>query len=208
MPPFGWALAILGAIGAVLGIAWYIEHRLTTRRERAAAKQLSQDVAEVREEVRGLRQYLDGLPRAATPVRDPFLEGQKLEKQNRYRDAIAQYQAAFQTETTDSQWVALHILIGNCFFNLSELEEAAGHYQQADKAAREADDQQGLAASLGNMGNVYLEKGEQEKALKHYEQALAIFEQIGAQLQIDTVRRNIERTKGAMQEDAGGNDTV
>lgn len=75
-----------------------------------------------------IAEYLDGLHEAAPQIRDPFDEARKLEKEYKYREAINQYEACFQPETTASQRAALHILVGNCFLGLSELEEAEGHY--------------------------------------------------------------------------------
>lgn len=57
--------------------------------------------------------WTDGLPQAPPKIRDPFEEGQKLEKEYKYRDAIKHYEACFQPETTASHRAALHILIGN-----------------------------------------------------------------------------------------------
>ena len=63
--------------------------------------------------------YFDGLPEAAPQIRNPFLEGQKLEREYKYLEAIKLYEACFQPESTASQRVALYILIGNCFLSLS-----------------------------------------------------------------------------------------
>ena len=123
--------------------------------------------------------YLDGLPDAPPKIRDPFLEGQRLEKESKYREAIRRYEQCFQAETTASEYTALHGLIGNCFFRLSELEEAEGHYREAEAAAKEAQDKEGLAAALGNIGNIYLTKGDLDKALDYHQQALKINKEIG-----------------------------
>lgn len=124
-------------------------------------------------------EYFDGLNEAAPEIRDPFDDGRKLQKENKYAEAINQYEACFQTETSASQRAALHILIGNCFFSLSELEEAEGHYRQAETAAKEADDKEGLASALGNIGLIYQTRGELDKALEYHQQSLKINEEIG-----------------------------
>jgi tetratricopeptide (TPR) repeat protein len=123
--------------------------------------------------------YVDGLPDAPPKIKNTFLEAQNLEKENKYREAIKLYEACFQQEVTTSQGAALHILIGNCFSSLSEMEEAEGHYRQAENLAKEGNDQRGLSAALGNMGSVYQAKGELDKALQQYQQALDIHRDIG-----------------------------
>ena len=123
--------------------------------------------------------YVDGLPDAPPKIKDHFEEARQLKKEYKYREAIKQYQACFQPETTDSQRAALHILIGNCFYHMSELEEAEGHYRQAETEAKEANDKQGLAAALGNIGNICQTKGELDKALEKFEKILTIHKDIG-----------------------------
>lgn len=51
----------------------------------------------------------------------------------------------------------------------------------------------GEANALGNIGLIYKGKGEKEKALKHYENALKIFTEIGAKREIEITERNIQR---------------
>lgn len=126
-----------------------------------------------------IAEHLDGLPEAPPKIRDPFLEGRKLQREYKYQEAIQQYQACLQPETTPSQRAALHILIGNCFLGLSELEEAEGHYREAETAAREAGDKEGLAAALGNIGLIYHTRGELDKALDYHQQSLKIHREIG-----------------------------
>lgn len=148
-----------------------------------------------------IAEYLDGLPQSADKIRGPFDEGRKFQKENKYAEAVKQYEACFQPETTANQRSALHILIGNCFFSLSELEEAEGHYKEAETAAKEARDKQGLAAALGNIGNIYRIKGDLDKALDLYEQVLKIEREIGRKWGEANALGNIGliyRTKGEL----------
>lgn len=126
-----------------------------------------------------IAEYLNGLPKAPPKIRRPFIEAQELEKDNKYREAIKQYEACFQPETTDSQRAALHILIGNCFLSLSEIEEAEEHYKEAEIIAREANNDEGLAAALSNRGIIYGIKGELDKAIYYCHQSLDIEREIG-----------------------------
>ena len=61
---------------------------------------------------------------------------------------------------------------------------ALDYCQQALAINREMERKEGEAIQLHNMGVVYRDKGEPRKALEHLEQALKIFEEIGARLEI------------------------
>ena len=61
------------------------------------------------------------------------------------------------------------------------------------KLDREIGNREGEANALGNIGNVYWVKGELDKALKHYQQALKIFEEIGAVEGIKSAKYNISK---------------
>jgi len=201
MPWWGW----LGVIAAIIGISWAVDTwllpkpiirplilRLFGKGEKTyketpqsgGSNGISLQIPPpppgmTHAEIKLTIDYVDGLPKAPPKIRDLFNEGQKLEKEYKYLEAIKQYEACFQAETTASQRVALHILIGNCFFSLSELEEAEGHYRQAETAAKEAKDGEGLAAALGNIGLIYQIKGELDKALDYHQQALKTHSEIG-----------------------------
>ncbi len=54
----------------------------------------------------------------------------------------------------------------------------------------------GEARALANMGVVYRDRGERDKALEWLRQSLAIFEEIGAGLHIEKTRRIIEDMAG------------
>jgi len=126
--------------------------------------------------------YLDGLPEAKPEVRDPFEEGRRLQNAEQHEAAIAEFEKAFAAAKNDSQRCALHILIGNSLAALSRLPEAEGHYRQALAGAEKADDEEGQAAALGNLGLVYAARGQLDKAEEHLMKALAIHEEIGDRL--------------------------
>ena len=161
-------------------IRWLVRRRRGTDSGRDVVRQIVEEaVRPIKDELSRVTEYLDGLPEAPPKIRDPFDEGRKLQRDNKYREAIKQYEACLQPETNDSQRAALHILIGNCFLSLSELAEAEGHYRQAEKVAKEVDDREGLAAALGNIGLIYQTKGDLDKALDYHQQSLNIEREIG-----------------------------
>ncbi|GAI96510.1 unnamed protein product, partial [marine sediment metagenome] len=63
------------------------------------------------------------------------------------------------------------------------------------KIDREIGRREGEANQLGNIGNVYRESGELDKALDYYQQALEIFEEIGAAVGIRIAKGNISNLK-------------
>jgi len=56
--------------------------------------------------------------------------------------------------------------------SLAYFRELLGHYQ-------ELNDAHGVAWTLGNLGLVYVDKGEWDKAIEHYEKSLETFEKLG-----------------------------
>ena len=77
------------------------------------------------------------LAKAAGPDTEARLqEALELQAQHKEREAIDALYAAFRTELEPAAKVEFHLLIGNSFQNLSELEQAEGHYRQALDASR------------------------------------------------------------------------
>jgi len=171
---WGW----VSLVAVLIGIAWAINAWVLPRL-RGKPKKLERKISGIEDYLCRLVEYLDGLFQAPPGIRDPFLEAQKLETEYKFPEAIKYYEACFQPETTTSQRAALHILIGNCCFHLSELEEAEGHYREAEAAATQAKDDEGLAAALGNIGLVYQTEGELDKALELYERVFKIEREMG-----------------------------
>ena len=127
-----------------------------------------------------LNVYVDGLPEAEKPeVRDHFREGERLQDAERHREAIEEYEKAFAAAEDDSQRAALHILIGNSYLRLSELQEAERHYRQAFTAAQQSADKKAQAVAVGNLGLVLRYRGDFHGAAKQHEAALTLHREIG-----------------------------
>jgi tetratricopeptide (TPR) repeat protein len=195
MPPFAWALAGIGAIGAIVTICWFVWWILEKRRARVvdpvAIEQIKEEVHDVKSEVGRILDYLDGLPQAQPKIKDPFEEGLEHKKKYEYDEAIKSFRYALTKEPTGSQKAALLLLIGNCFFEQSRFAEAEGHYKEAVATAIEANEQTGLAATYNNIGLIYDSKGDYDKALEWYQKSKKITEQFGDQAGIATTYNNI-----------------
>ncbi len=126
--------------------------------------------------------YVDGLPQARPQVRNHFDEGRRLQREEQHLAAIREFESAFAAAEDDSQRCALYILIGNSFSRLSRPVEAEAHFLQAQAIAEHASDERARAAAVGNLGIVYLGRGELDKAEDHLSKALAIDEGIGDRL--------------------------
>ena len=192
----GWFSVIAAFVGKVIDI---IKGRKRSQQEERRHQETMAVEGRKADALERIAVYLDGLPQAPPSIRDLFKEGRRLEGEYRYREAIEQYQSAFQPQTTANNRAALHILIGNCFLRLSELDEALGHYRQAEHEAKEATDKEGLAAALGNMGIIYRLEDEPSNALEYLGQALDIFTQIGATIEIAQTEHNIQEIKRHME---------
>ena len=186
----GVAASVIAAmIAAVVGWVW--------RRGKPPAATAHQ-VVEVQRMLGELQQAVLAPPLGTAPVNTKALasaatrraeqlltEAVELQRQHKEREAIECLLTAYDRELPAEAKTQLHILAGNGFLNLSELEEAEGHYRQALAAAQQAKDPRGQAAALGGLGNVYScrgQPGDLDKAEQHHKKALRISTEIGNHL--------------------------
>ena len=207
--PFLWP--VVGAVVFALAIAGYalialnVLERVRSLWRRYILKQ-HDPVPATKEDVAQLGQRVDGLleelkqssvapPPATAPVDSKALaaaatsrteqlltEAVELQRQHRERDAIERLLTAYDMDMPPEAKSELHILAGNGFLRLSELEQAEAHYRQALDAAEKAEDKERQAAALGNLGIVHRQRGQLNKAEHHFTRALAIDEEIGDRL--------------------------
>jgi CHAT domain-containing protein/lipopolysaccharide biosynthesis regulator YciM len=84
-----------------------------------------------------------------------------------------------QTTNTRKQEADRLLEQGNKQINISQFEAALRSYQQALQIYQSIKDQQGKAASLGNLGVAYFSLGEYRRAIDYHNQSLAIKKAIG-----------------------------
>ena len=106
-------------------------------------------------------------------------EAVELQRQHKERAAIDCLLEAYRRDLPPQAKWQLHMLAGNGFLHLTELEEAEAQYLQALAAAETAGNKRGQASALGSLGIVHNLRGNFEKAEEHHMQALAIFEHSG-----------------------------
>lgn len=122
--------------------------------------------------------YYDGLPQISDKRRkDAFDKALSSMEEGRYKEAIAHLESCFEPGINASERVALHVLVGNCFTILGELEVAKGHYLEAEIEAEKVKDSEGLAASLGNVSLAHLVKGDFDQALDYCSRSLSLAEE-------------------------------
>ncbi|MFH1484832.1 MAG: tetratricopeptide repeat protein [Chloroflexota bacterium] len=188
----GWefppTLALIVLFALVIGLVSAVASLLLPHRRditQAGVKLAVQEAtAPLQTAVTGIAEYLDGLPTAADKVLRDFFERGRAEKEKcQWRQAIPLFEECLRHATEASQQVALHILLGNCHYNLGQLGEAQKEHEGALTAAvamtdpRERDLASG--AALGNMGLIYAGKGEPDKALEQHQKAYEIHEKLG-----------------------------
>ena len=124
-------------------------------------------------------EYLDGLPTTPNPSRRSLFEkARELEAKSEFKQAIPLFQKLLEQPASPSEETALLILIGNCFLNLSQLDEAQKHYTEALAKAQRLKNEEAEANALGNLGLVYADKGDLDGALEYHQKALAIDQKI------------------------------
>ena len=110
-------------------------------------------------------------------------KGKKYEKNNKYKDAINEYKKCFSYPgITKPQEIAANILIGNCYYYISNIKEAENQYKSALEISEQLENKeerfQVKSIALGNIGNIYSDKGDLEEALKYLNESLFIAREI------------------------------
>lgn len=172
-------LAVLGTIGAIPAgqAAW----RKFVRRKPSAEEMLEE-----------IQRNLAAPPPGSSPIDIHTLaaeanrrtgrlleEALELQRQHKEREAIECLLEAYRRDLPPLAKAQLHLLAGNGFFRLSELEEAEGHYRQALAYAKESNYEPSQAAALGNLGSINFERGRLDEAQKYYSEVLSIERKLG-----------------------------
>ncbi|MHC2994146.1 MAG: tetratricopeptide repeat protein [Candidatus Atribacteria bacterium] len=129
------------------------------------------------------RALIDSLERNPL-LADSFHTGQKYEKKYKFKEAIEAYRECLNnSDTPEEDKITLNILIGNCYYFLSKLNEAEKHFTESLNIFKRAENKitklPAKSVALSNIGNIYHNLGKPDKALEYYQQSLKINKRIG-----------------------------
>jgi tetratricopeptide (TPR) repeat protein len=115
---------------------------------------------------------------------DSFQIGQRYEKEYKFEKAIKVYEKCLHDlSISEEDKVGFNILIGNCYYFLSKLNQAEKHFKESLNVLKGAENKitklPAKSTALGNIGNIYHHLGKPDEALKHYQQALEINRKLG-----------------------------
>jgi len=117
--------------------------------------------------------YVDGLPESPIEaVKRLFEEGVSRRLQGRYEDAVSLFRTALTLDVSREEKAALLLLIGACFFEKGQFEEAQGHYREAERIAEADNIYQGLAVARVRLGMVALIRDDIDSAIQYKDEAL------------------------------------
>jgi len=131
------------------------------------------------------------LPGTVTDVleRNPLLKesfrlGQKYEKEYKFEEAIKVYKKCLDDlSIPEEDKIGFNILIGNCYYFLSKLNQAEKHFKESLNILKRAENKitklPAKSTALGNIGNIYHSLGKPDEALEYYQQALEINRKLG-----------------------------
>lgn len=100
--------------------------------------------------------------------------GQAYKNMGRAQDALPAFQRVEALSQTTQDLAIAYNWLGVIYSNLSDLDHAELYDQRAIKAFRELGDKQSEASTLNNLALVVQDRGDLERALKLYREALAV----------------------------------
>ncbi len=117
-------------------------------------------------------------------LKKSFLSGQKYEKKYKFKEAIKVYEKYLRDlSIPEEDKIGFNILIGNCYYFLSKLNQAEKHFKESLNVLKRAENKitklPAKSAALGNIGNIYHNLGKPDEALEYYQQALEINRKLG-----------------------------
>ncbi len=122
--------------------------------------------------------YKDGIPNLpkSNPIRQDFEKGLESYEQEKYRDTIKYLNNALKEDPTEEQKTAIYNLIGLSLTTLGDLDVAENNFKKILDLTEEP---RPIGVAYGNLGIVYRIRGDLDKALKYYEKALKIDQELG-----------------------------
>ena len=117
-------------------------------------------------------------------LRESFLSGQKYEKEYQFEEAVKVYEKCLNDlSIPEEDKIGFNILIGNCYYFLSKLNQAEKYFKDSLNILKRAENKitklPAKSTALGNIGNIYHNLGKPDEALEYYRQALEINRKLG-----------------------------
>jgi tetratricopeptide (TPR) repeat protein len=170
---------VVAACGILLaGTIALILHNLSPSRRWARLVARSREV--MRRDMDRVAEYVDGLSRSGTAVRQPFELGRAAMAACEWEPAIGHFREAMM-QARGAEIVALFNLTGVCQYTQGHLDKALADFEESSRLAEQFRDANGKAPALGNIGVIWHDKGEIDKALQYKEEALAKAHGLGDQ---------------------------
>jgi len=119
-------------------------------------------------------------------LKKSFRSGQKYEKEYKFEKAIKAYEKClYDLSIPEEDKIGFNILIGNCYYFLSKLNQAEKHFKESLNILKRAENKMAKlpakSAALGSIGNIYHNLGKPDEALEYYQQALEINRKLGCE---------------------------
>jgi tetratricopeptide (TPR) repeat protein len=132
----------------------------------------------------GAQNWLDGIPRSDDKeLKERTLKGFLYMRDENYKDAIIEFEKILKfCAITQTEKLAILLSIGNSYYPLGKTEDALDFYKAIIKLTTKVSKKDaitGRASALNNIGLIYYDKGDLERAQKYYQDALDINRKIG-----------------------------
>lgn len=173
-----WASLLIACCVIILAIVVHILYSLNPVRQRVKMDAISREV--IRRDMDRMAEYLDGLSKSETTVRQPFERGRAAMGAYEWDQAIGHFRDAMM-QARGAEIVALFNLTGVCRYTQGHLDKALADFEESARLAEQFRDVAGKAPALGNIGVIWHDKGELDKALRYKEEALAKAHGLGDQ---------------------------
>ena len=189
------AAAFFGALAIIFFIPAASPKQVQARKDKVEklpeqAEQLSQQVKEIKEAFNGWR-AVPGAERLRRLLkerscRNHLAKAAELAKADKHREAIKHLEACLEPGMAAADRAAIYLLMGNAYLVTIQPVQAEAAYRKslaaAEAIASTREKKEAQATALGNLGIIFRQRGELEKALEHYQKALEIHKEIGHRL--------------------------
>jgi tetratricopeptide (TPR) repeat protein len=126
-----------------------------------------------------IRDYRGALKYTDKPQMEQILkQGMERKANEEYTDALQIFRQALDLKLTNSEKLALFVLMGNTEAYLDEYNSAANHYLQAERLCQDTGNDSALTVVYSNLAVVNQLDGDLDASLEHYFKLLEVFRRI------------------------------